>query len=184
MLGPARANAWPRPSQCLAPPEPAPFSPILRVWETCMLPFFDFQHTVEADEIDAQGHVHNLRYLQWTLWAAGEHSRAGGWDAARALRQGVGWVVRSHDVTYRAAALAGDQITVRTWVSEIAKFASRRKYLICRPKDQTILARVETRWVYVDLTQHRVIAIPDAIAGQLQVCDPAPPLPWEPNDGA
>ncbi len=70
-----------------------------------------------------------------------------------ALRSGFGWVVRSHDVTYRAAAMAGDELTIRTWVSDIARFASRRKYVICRPVDQAILARVETRWVYVDLTR-------------------------------
>ncbi|MCH5376949.1 MAG: acyl-CoA thioesterase [Planctomycetes bacterium] len=148
-----------------------------------MMPFFDLRHTVTPDEIDAQGHVHNLRYLQWTLWAAGEHSKVAGWDAATALRSGFGWVVRSHDVTYRAAALAGDELTIRTWVSDLARFASRRKYVICRPDDRAILARVETRWVYVDLTQHRVVAIPRDVVSQIAVCDPAPCLPWESNDG-
>ena len=115
-----------------------------------MTAFFDFLHTVSADEIDAQNHVHNLRYLQWTLWAAGAHTRDRGWDSAAELQRGFGWVVRSHDVKYRAAATEGDQILVRTWVSDIAKFASRRKYVVCRPADQTVLCRVETRWVYVD----------------------------------
>ena len=144
-----------------------------------MKPFFDFHHTVAADEIDAQGHVHNLRYLQWTLWAAGAHSKAGGWDADAALRQGFGWVVRGHDATYRAAAMAEDRVTVRTWVNEIAKFSSRRKYLVCRPADQTILARVETRWVYVDLSVRKVVAIPPQIASQLCVCPQPPAPPWE-----
>ena len=148
-----------------------------------MKPFLDLRHTVTPDEIDAQGHVHNLRYLQWTLWAAGEHSKVAGWDSAEALRSGFGWVVRNDDVTYRPAAMAGDELTIRTWVSDIARFASRRKYLICRPVDQAILARVETRWVYVDLTRHRVVAIPDHVLSQIAVCDPAPGLPWESNHG-
>ena len=70
-----------------------------------MSDFFDYSHVVAPDEIDAQGHVHNLRYLQWTLWAAGSHSRAGGWDSKKALEQKLGWVVRNHDITYRAAAM-------------------------------------------------------------------------------
>lgn len=144
-----------------------------------MTQFFDFIHAVTDDEIDAQGHVHNLRYLQWTLWAAGAHSAACGWDAAEALRQETGWVVRSHDATYRAAAMAGDEITVRTWVSEIARFASRRKYLVCRPADKTVLARIETRWVYVDLSVRKVVAIPNSVASQLVVCPQPPNLPWE-----
>ncbi|MDB4338880.1 acyl-CoA thioesterase [Rubripirellula sp.] len=141
--------------------------------------YYDLMHQVEADEIDAQQHVHNLRYLQWTLWAAGQHTRVGGWDAEAGLREGVGWVVRKHDITYRAAAIAGDELIIRTWVSEIARFASKRKYVICRPRDQAVLARVETRWVYVDLNRHKVLAIPDQLTAQLKVCDPAPPLPWE-----
>ena len=76
--------------------------------------FFDFLHTVLEDEIDAQMHVHNLRYLQWTLWAAGKHTKAIGWDAGAALQRGVGWVVREHRIQYRLAAVAGDQLVVRT----------------------------------------------------------------------
>jgi acyl-CoA thioester hydrolase len=143
-----------------------------------MTSFFDFPHTVSEDEIDAQGHVHNLRYLQWTLWAAGAHTRAGGWDSEAALRQGFGWVVRSHDVTYRAAAMAGDEITVRIWVSDVARFASRRKCLVCRPADQTLLARVETRWVYVNLSVRKVVAIPQSLVSQLAVCEKTPDFPW------
>ncbi len=141
--------------------------------------FFDFAHTVSEDEIDAQGHVHNLRYLQWTLWAAGKHSAALGWDSRAALQQERGWVVRSHEATYRAAALAGDQIVVRTWIREISKFACRRMYLICRPKDETVLAGVETRWVYVDLGVRRVVEIPADVAAGMAVLDKRPPLPWQ-----
>lgn len=143
-----------------------------------MSEFFDFHHTVADDEIDAQGHVHNLRYLQWTLWAAGAHSKAAGWDSDAAMEKQLGWVVRSHDVTYRAAALAGDSVLIRTWVSDMAKFASRRRYMVCRPSDRTVLSRVETRWVYVDLSGRKVVAIPEEIKQQLPVSDP-PPLPWE-----
>ena len=55
-----------------------------------MAKYFDLEHCVADEEIDAQQHVHNLRYLQWTLWAAG-HTRAGGWDAKAALEEGFGW---------------------------------------------------------------------------------------------
>ncbi|QDT13903.1 acyl-CoA thioesterase [Planctomycetes bacterium K23_9] len=144
-----------------------------------MKPFFDLLHTVSADEIDAQQHVHNLRYLQWTLWAAGKHSAACGWDSQAALDRGMGWVVRKHDITYRAAAVADDEIVVRTWVADVASFAARRKYAVCRPSDQTVLARVETRWVYVDLTQHKVVPIPQELKSKMLVADRIPPLPWE-----
>ena len=139
---------------------------------------FDLPHTVTEDEIDDQGHVHNLRYLQWTLWAAHHHSAASGWDAKAGLARGVGWVVRGHEATYRAAALAGDRVVVRTWVSELAAYASLRKYLVCRPADRTVLARVETRWVFVDLNRRRALAIPEDVAAGIVVSD-TPPPPWE-----
>ena len=141
--------------------------------------YYDLKHVVEDSEIDAQQHVHNLRYLQWTLWAAGEHTRAGGWDAQSALENGFGWFVREHEITYRAAALAGDELIIRTWVSDVSRFASKRKYVICRPVDQTVLARVETRWVYIDLRQHKVLAIPQLLLDQLLLCEKSPPLPWQ-----
>ena len=144
-----------------------------------MQAFFDYHHAVTPDEIDAQQHVHNLRYLQWTLWAAGAHTRECGWDGDAAQNNGLGWVVRGHDVKYRAAAVAGDEIVIRTWVSEIDRFASRRKYLVCRPTDRTLLTRVETRWVYVDLNHHKVVAIPDDVRELMTVVDKTPPLPWE-----
>ncbi|MCG8650758.1 MAG: acyl-CoA thioesterase [Pirellulales bacterium] len=144
-----------------------------------MKAYFDYHHTVSEDEIDAQNHVHNLRYLQWTLWAAGAHTRDRGWDTRGELARGFGWVVRSHKATYRAAAVGGDQIVVRTWVSEIDRFASRRKCLVCRPADRTLLTRVETRWVYVNLKSHKVVAIPPQVHEQFVVLQTAPLLPWE-----
>ncbi|OYP29482.1 thioesterase [Rhodopirellula sp. MGV] len=142
-------------------------------------PYFDLHHRVTADEIDSQQHVHNLRYLQWSLWAAGKHTAAIGWDAKQALSEGVGWVVREHSIQYRVAALLDDEIVIRTWVSDLQRFASRRKYVIFRPVDQAVIARIETRWVFVDLTRHKVLSIPDEAKQSLVVLDQAPTLPWE-----
>ena len=139
---------------------------------------FDLLHTVEQDEIDAQQHVHNLRYLQWTLWAAGRHTESIGWDAKGALAQGVGWVVREHSIQYRSAAVAGDEIVIRTWVHDLQRFASRRKYVICRPADRAVLAKIETRWVFVDLRQHKAMPIPTEAKERLVVCGTPPPMPW------
>ena len=144
-----------------------------------MTVFFDLCHRVADDEIDGQGHVHNLRYLQWTLWAARDHAAACGWDSPRALqRDQIGWVVRDHQITYRASALAGDGVVVRTWVEELNRFASTRKYAICRPADRTVLARVSTRWVFVDLSRRKAIAIPREARAGLVLADSVP-LPWE-----
>lgn len=141
--------------------------------------FFDLHHTVTDDEVDAQAHVHNLRYLQWTLWAARDHNATSGWDAAAALASGLGWVVRDHLVTYRAAAFGGDEIIVRTWVSEIHRYACTRSYLICRPADRKLLCRASTRWVFVDLNEHRALEVPADALAAVSLRRSPPPLPWQ-----
>lgn len=146
-----------------------------------MTSYFDVHHTVEADEIDGQGHVHNLRYIAWSLRAASRHSAAMGWDAERMMqRYGSGWVVRSHDVVYRLAALEGDEIVVRTWIADLARHAATRRSIICRMSDQKVLARIRTRWVMADLRVRKAIAIPHEIASKIQIPLRIPPLPWEP----
>jgi acyl-CoA thioester hydrolase len=143
-----------------------------------MDPVYQYSHCVTQDEIDQQQHVHNLRYLQWTLWAAHAHSAAAGWDSAVALRGGVGWVVRSHDITYRSAAFAGDEFIIQTWVSELHASTLRRRYVICRPADKQVLARVQTRWVLADLRVRKAMEVSAAIASQIRVLKTPPPLPW------
>lgn len=141
-------------------------------------PWFDFHHTVQPEEVDAQAHVHNLRYLQWTLWAARDHNAAAGWDAAAALDRGLGWVVRDHESTYRVAAVVHDEVLIRTWISDVNRYACVRKYLICRPKDHKVLCRVSTRWVFIDLREHRALDVPKAAIAGHTVYARNPPHPW------
>ena len=141
--------------------------------------FYDWSHTVADEEIDAQGHVHNLRYLAWTLKAAGKDTERLGWGKGRTLAEfGCDWVVRSHDVTYKAAAVAGESILVRTWISEVSRYAATRNYAVCRPADRTLLARVCTRWAMLDFSKRCAVAIPDPVLATMQVVE-SPPLPWK-----
>jgi acyl-CoA thioester hydrolase len=140
--------------------------------------FFDYQHDVSAEEIDSQNHVHNLRYLQWSLWAAGGHTNALGHDADDELRRGYGFVVREHAVVYRKAALLGDKIIARTWLTEIDDHSAWRQTWICRPADRTTLAKVKTRWVYCDLANHRVWQIPTPVRQRVTILETPPALPW------
>ena len=122
---------------------------------------FDVRHTVAPEEVDEQGHVHNLRYIQWSLWAAGRHTRSLGHDAAAELDRGFGFVVRDHQATYRRAAFAGDAIVARTWIERLDDHSAHRRTLILR--DDQRLADIRTRWVYIDLREHRLSVIPEAV---------------------
>lgn len=106
-----------------------------------------YHHQVRAEEIDELGHVNNLHYVAWMQAAAADHSAAVGWPWSRYEAIGGAWVVRSHAIEYLRPAFAGDEIVVRTWVTEMGKIQSRRRYAICRA--DTVLARGETHWVFI-----------------------------------
>jgi acyl-CoA thioester hydrolase len=121
---------------------------------------FEYELQVLPDDLDSVGHVNNLVYLRWLLDAAVAHSTAVGWspDAYRAL--GRGWVVRSHFIEYLAPAFAGDRLVVRTWVSEMKRVTSGRRYEVFRVGDSSPLIRAETQWAFVIFATHQIARVP------------------------
>jgi acyl-CoA thioester hydrolase len=117
---------------------------------------------VGASAIDANGHANNVEFVRWMQEAAVSHADAVGCTAAT-LASGATWVVRSHHVEYSKAALQGDRIDVRTWVENVRRAFSLRKYEFVRPSDGAVLARGETDWVFIDSKTGRPRSIPDEI---------------------
>jgi len=131
------------------------------------------RRAVQDVEIDELGHVNNLRYIEWMLAAAVDHSEAVGWPAERYRELGNAWVVRSHTIEYLRPAFAGDEIVVRTWVSEMGKVSSRRKYAIVRADGQ-LLARAESLWVFVSRRGHALDRVPAQLQAAFTVVTPGP----------
>ena len=93
-----------------------------------------FEHplVVAPEEIDRLGHVNNLVYLAWMQQAALAHSAAQGWPTERYEELGSGLVVRSHTIKYLQPAYQGEPVVVRTWVADMTKVSSTRRYKIVR----------------------------------------------------
>jgi acyl-CoA thioester hydrolase len=127
--------------------------------------------TVTSDEIDRLGHVNNLAYMRWMLDAALAHSAAQGWAPERYESLGSGWVVRSHEIKYLQSAFLHDPIVVRTWVAEMKKFSSIRRYKILRRNDECLLAAAATQWAFVDYASGSLKRIPDEITGSFKPVD-------------
>jgi len=127
-----------------------------------MNPIYKFDIQVTADVVDGNGHVNNVAYVQWLQDAAVRHAQASGCvQATTAL--GASWVVRTHHIEYLNPAFAGDTLTMLTWVANFHKVRSLRKYKIIRAADQTVVARAETDWVFVNARTGRPLSIPDDI---------------------
>ena len=133
-----------------------------------------FELSVQASDrdIDSNGHVNNIVYVQWMQDVAIAHSDAVGCTAATGAA-GCTWVARSHHIEYLRPAYAGDRITIVTWlVDATRKSSSPRRYRMVRESDGAVLARGETLWVYVDVQTGRPRTIPPEV---IACFDPVPP---------
>lgn len=117
--------------------------------------------TVTRDVVDGNGHVNNVVYVQWMQDIAVEHyASIGGIEA-----QGpdVTWVIREHRVEYFLPAFEGEEVEVRTWVENIRRVRSLRKYEFVRRSDKRVLVRGETDWVFVDIKTGAPRAVPEKV---------------------
>lgn len=127
-------------------------------------PIHVYRVEVGASAIDANGHANNVEFVRWMQEAAVSQADAVGCTAAT-LVAGATWVVRSHHIEYSKPALLGDRIEVRTWVENVRRAFSLRKYEFVRHVDGTMLARGETDWVFIDSAAGRPRSItPEVLA--------------------
>jgi acyl-CoA thioester hydrolase len=118
--------------------------------------------TIPQSAIDENGHVNNVAYVQWMQDIAVEHySSIGG---VTAQGPDATWVVREHKIEYLLPAFAGEEIEIKTWVEDVRRVRSLRKYEFVRQSDGKVLVRGETDWVFVDLKTGRPLAIPEEVA--------------------
>jgi acyl-CoA thioester hydrolase len=122
---------------------------------------------ITENSIDENGHVNNVAYVQWMQDIAVEHySSIGGVEA-----QGPDstWVVREHKIEYLLPAFEGEQIEIRTWVENIRRVRSLRKYEFTRKTDGKTLVKGETDWVFVDVKTGSPRAVPAEVTNVFQV---------------
>ena len=125
-------------------------------------PIYSYEFTVPADALDENGHVNNVRYVQWMQEAAVRHYESlGGIPLTQAI--GATWVVRSHNIEYLRPAFAGDRIEVNTWVVNIRRVRSLRRYRFLRVSDGKLLVKGETDWVFVNAKTGAPMAVPEEI---------------------
>ncbi len=130
---------------------------------------FLYEYQVTESDIDGQGHANNISYLKWLQNAAIAHSDVQGWDTGKYQSQGWSWVVRSHFIEYRRPVFAGETVLVKTWVAEMKKFSSLRKYEILHSETEKLVARAETNWAFVTTETGRLIAIPEVVSSAFEI---------------
>jgi acyl-CoA thioester hydrolase len=129
---------------------------------------FEWNHEITAADLDGLGHANNISYLKWMQSAALAHSAVQGWPPEAYSQLGCGWVVRSHFIEYLSPALPGDTVVVRTWVADMKKVTSLRRFRIVtvRSDEERMLAKAETDWAFVDCQT----GVPKRIPAQVSSC--------------
>jgi acyl-CoA thioester hydrolase len=123
---------------------------------------YHYDITIPESAVDLNGHVNNVVYVQWMQDVAVLHlDSVGGTEAMHT--SGGTWVVHSHKVEYLRPAFAGEEVVASTWVVNFRRVRSVRRYKFYRKRDNKLLARGETEWVFVDAENGRPRLIPDEI---------------------
>lgn len=124
-------------------------------------PIYSRTITIPKEVIDENGHVNNVVYVQWMQDIAVEHYTSIGGIQAQGTEST--WVIREHKIGYFFPAFEGDEIEIHTWVENIRRVRSLRKYEFIRKSDGKVLVKGETDWVFVDVKTGSPRAVPDEV---------------------
>lgn len=123
---------------------------------------FNYKFKVTADAIDMNNHANNAFYLIWMQEAAMAHSNFVGDKFEDALKNGATWVVRRNEIDYMGQIYLGDEVEIKTWTQQEKRASSKRFYEFI--KDEKIIAKAVTTYVYFDLNKNRPVPIPPEIS--------------------
>ena len=132
--------------------------------EEAAAPRFRQELVAGPEHIDVLGHVSNIAYVAWLQAVAEAHSAAEGWDHAAYRALGAVFVVRRHEIDYRAPAFAGERIALVTWVEWWRAASTLRRTEITRVADGALVASAATTWALVSIDGGRPRRIPDELS--------------------
>lgn len=118
-------------------------------------------------DMDALGHVHNARFMEYYEAARTEliHlllAEATDW-------QGVGLVVRRHEVDYLLPLVYRPRpIAVDTWIERIGTTSMTLAYEAVEEDRSVIYGRAQTVMVTVDATTGQPVALPESVRDLLR----------------
>jgi acyl-CoA thioester hydrolase len=129
---------------------------------------YTYDLIVAQQAIDGNGHVNNIEYLRWMQEAALLHSDSLGCTRAT-LGAGGKWVIRSHRIEYFRPAFVGEHVAVLTWVSNVRRVQSLRKYKMIRSEDHAVLVEAETEWIFTDTQTGRLRSVPKEVSSLFEL---------------
>ncbi|MEO0400518.1 MAG: thioesterase family protein [Pseudomonadota bacterium] len=134
---------------------------------------FIVQRRARAGDIDAFGHVNNLRYVEWALDVAWAHSDALGVAFADYERIGAGFVVQRHEFDYKRPVKIGEDVLIATWIAENdGRVRLARAYEMRFAQDGALVLRGLTRFVTIDMASGKPRRMPELFKEAYRIAPP------------
>jgi acyl-CoA thioester hydrolase len=124
---------------------------------------FDLVVPVQPGDADELGHVNNTVYVRWVQDIATAHWRA---IASAESQEAVAWVVVRHEIDYKAPALPGDEILLRTWVGKATRITFERHTQILHAGRKQLLAQARTLWCPISSRTGKPQRVSDELRAQ------------------
>jgi acyl-CoA thioester hydrolase len=120
---------------------------------------FKVNRRVEWGYTDPMNHLNNAAYLTYAEDCAVQLTATLGWPMSRWMEQEIAIVARRSIIEYLKPAFLDDELTISTWLVELKPASVIRHYEFERADE--VIAKLQTRWVMVDIQSGRPQRIPD-----------------------
>ena len=121
---------------------------------------YEKQITVSEHDLDELEHVNNVQYVQWIQDIAKEHWNKNVTDE---IASSYFWVVVNHFIEYKSEAVLGDQILIKTFVTQSEGVTSTRHVEMYHEHTERLIVKAKTVWCLMDIVRKRPARIPDSI---------------------
>ncbi|MFC3025462.1 tol-pal system-associated acyl-CoA thioesterase [Vibrio zhugei] len=127
---------------------------------------FEWPVRIYYEDTDAGGVVYHANYLRFFERARTEMLRHAGMNQQSFLEQGTGFVVRHMDIDFIKGARLDDQLTVKTWVTNMKKASMIFCQELVNPEGN-VLCKTIVKVAYIDNVNMKPIAMPSTLTTEL-----------------
>jgi len=121
---------------------------------------FEKHIVVSQNDIDERSHVNNVRYVEWVQNVAKAH-----WESKinKQIEATFYWIMLSHCIEYKAEAILGDVLRLKTFVTKSEGLRSTRQVEIYNKNTNKLLAKSETIWCFMSHSNNKPARITSEI---------------------
>lgn len=121
---------------------------------------FQIERRVEWGYTDPMRHLNNAAYLNYAEDCVIQLTASLGWPMSRWMQDGIAFVARKNIIEYLKPAFLDDELTITTWLFEVKPASVKRHYEFSHSASGEMIAKLQTRWVVVDLESGYPVKIP------------------------